>query len=120
MEKTVVFSPSGMFLDWEGCRRLAAGVSVWRRGFSVGCGGPEWWWEGEGLFFVLLADVVGVDVGLVVFETGAVLGAAVEVERGARIAFGDVLVVHRRGVETVVGVAFAGLCVARGGEEQKG
>ena len=73
---------------------------------------------GWSLFLVFLADVAGVDVGLVVFEAGAVLRAACVVERGAGVAFRDVLVVHRGGVESVVCVTFASLCVARGGEEQ--
>ena len=64
--------------------------------------------------FILLADVAGVDVGFVVLDTLAVLGAVVVVERGAGVALGYVLVFHIGSVGSVVDVALAGLGVARG------
>ena len=69
------------------------------------------------LLLVLLSDVVRVDVGFVVFEAGAVLGATVIVERGAGFTFGDILIIHCRSIQSVVGVAFAGFGVARGESE---
>ena len=69
------------------------------------------------LLLVLLSYVVGVDVGLIVFEAGTVLGATVIVERGAGFTFGDILIIHCRSIQSIVGVAFAGFGVARGESE---
>ena len=65
------------------------------------------------VFLVLLANIAGVNVGLVVLEALAILGGAFIVQRGAAGALADIFDFHIGCAVAIVVVALAAFCVAR-------